>query len=145
MGYITRRDVYLILFREWLRAKGYSEKYTKTNVDTVKVISNFAGKQENITRKDVERLIEERRAGKWYRASLRKAFRNYNEWRQWWENEGIKEFEEWLRRQGYSEATVRDYLIMLRMPGGRRKDTERERKRLRYAIRAYQRFLLCRP
>ena len=141
MEYITRRDIYLALFTEYLKARGYKKGTIEKDVAIVKILLKSAGKGEHLTRDDVERIIEEKNASKWYRANLRKSFRKYQAFVEWWENEGARRFREWMERKGYSKWTIKEYAIMLTLPSGRRKGTEWEKKRLKRALSAYQAFL----
>lgn len=141
MEYLTRRQVLLDLFKEYIKAKGYSRHSIRKWTADAKAVIEETGREIDIPISEVERILEKRHVGRWRIFHVRQAVRRYNEFVRWWTEEGTREYKEWLIRQGYSMSTAKVYTNLLIVASGKLRAGDTVKKNYMAALKAFSRFV----
>ena len=141
MNKLTELDKWLILFEDFLEARGYTEETIKHRIASLKTINETWG---DIVNEDFE-TIYSRMWVKAVRASYRqkqKQILNYFKFfMNWAQGEGLQEFANWLRMEGYSESSIKRYVYSIRQSAERISRNEKELKMFETARRTFKRFM----
>jgi len=141
MGVIRRGEILSMAMEEYMVAWGYSERTARDVATIVRQLMRKTRKYEEMKIKDVESLIAKKDISAKTKSNYRQAVRHWQKFYTWWEQEGKALFKNWLRRQGYSEHTIKEYYYALDRPSGKIELNRTNEKRINSALSAFSRFV----
>jgi len=141
MGGLTEFDKWLILYVDYLRARGIHERTVQAHI---RVLSRIQNEWTDVIGADKEYLLTvvwEKVKNGVTRRKYNQAIKWFKGFQEWVRKDGLNEFKEWMRVQGYSESTIKEYYYILKASADRINRSEKELRRFENARKLFKRFV----